>query len=76
MDRDQLIAEIKKQLLEELNSFTQPLVEKIPEAQKNQVLEIKNEVNDFVEKNPMLALGIAGIAGFFIARLLYKKGGE
>lgn len=74
MDRDQLIAEIKKQLKEELKAYAQPLADKIPDEQKEQALEIKNEVSRFVKENPWASVGIAALAGFVLARLLYKKG--
>lgn len=73
MDRDQLIAEIKKQLQEELKQYVQPLADKIPDEQKAQAKEFKNEVSHFVKENPWASVGLAVFAGFVIGRLLYKR---
>lgn len=73
MDRDQLIAEIKKQLQEELKDYTKTLRDKIPDQQKAQAMEIKNEVTDFVKQNPVASLALAVFAGFVMGRLLYKR---
>ena len=72
MDRDQLVAEIKKLLQEELKNYTRPLTDKISDEHKEQALELKNDVNEFVKENPWVAVGVAAGLGFLIARLLYK----
>lgn len=72
MDRDQLIAEIKKQLQEELRNYTRPLSEKISDEHKEHVIELKNEATTFVKENPWVAIGVATTLGFLVARLLYK----
>ena len=76
MDRDQLIAEIKRQLQEELKGYTRPLTDKISDERKDQVVEIKNEVSAFVKENPWWALGAVAVAGFMLGRFLYKQGDE
>jgi ElaB/YqjD/DUF883 family membrane-anchored ribosome-binding protein len=73
MDRDQLIAEIKKQLQEELKNYSRPLTDKISDEHKAQAVELKNEATDFVKENPWVAVGAAAVLGFFIARFLYKE---
>lgn len=72
MDRDQLIAEIKKQLQEELKNYTRPWTDKISDEHKEQALEVKNEATAFLKENPWMAVGIAAAVGFVIARLIYK----
>jgi ElaB/YqjD/DUF883 family membrane-anchored ribosome-binding protein len=72
MDRDQLIAEIKKQLQEELKNHTRTLTDKISDEHKEQALEFKNEAATFVKENPLMAVGVAAALGFVIARFIYK----
>lgn len=76
MDRDQLIAEIKLQLQEELKHYTKPLTDKIPDSQKQKANQFKNEMTELVKVYPLEALGIAILAGFFIGRLFYKRKGD
>ena len=76
MDRDELIAEIKKQLQEELKSYARPLTDKISAEHKDQVVEIKNEITTLVKDHPLLSIGVMTFAGFILGRLLYKKGDE
>lgn len=76
MNRDELIAEIKKQLQEELRDYKKSLSDKIPEEQKKQALEFRDEATDFVKENPWASVGLAALAGFVIARLLYKRGND
>jgi len=73
MNREELIAEIKKQLQEELKHFAQPLADKIPNEHKEKASELKNEVTEFVKENPWAAVGIAVFAGLLLGRLLYKR---
>ncbi|UYL09814.1 DUF883 family protein [Bdellovibrio sp. SKB1291214] len=73
MDRDQLIEEIKKQILEELKSAAAPLTDKISDEHKAEMMEVKNSVENSVKENPWMAVGIAALAGFMIARLLYRR---
>lgn len=70
MDRDQLLAEIKKMLQEELKNYTQPLADKIPDEHKAQALELKDDVNGFVKSNPWMAVGIAVFVGYLAGKLL------
>lgn len=72
MDRDQLVAEIKKLLQEELKNYSRPLTDKISDEHKEQVLEFKNDATVFVKENPWVAVGVAAGLGFLIARFLYK----
>lgn len=72
MDRDQLVAEIKKLLQEELKNYTRPLTDKISDEHKEQALEFKNDATEFVKENPWVAVGVAAGLGFLIARMLYK----
>jgi ElaB protein len=76
MNREELIAEIKKQLQEELKHFTQPLADKIPHEHKEKANDVKNEVAGFVKENPWAAVGIAVLAGLLLGRLFYKRGGD
>ncbi|QLY24624.1 hypothetical protein [Bdellovibrio sp. KM01] len=73
MDRDQLIEEIKKQIMEELKGAASPLTDKISPEQKAEMVEMKNSVESSVKENPWMAMGIAALAGFMIARLLYRR---
>ncbi|QDK46442.1 hypothetical protein DOM22_15360 [Bdellovibrio sp. ZAP7] len=73
MDRDQLIEEIKKQIMEELKGAASPLTDKISSEQKAEMVEMKNSVESSVKENPWMAVGIAALAGFMIARLLYRR---
>lgn len=73
MDRDQLIAEIKKQLQDELKQQTQTLKEKIPDQQREQIKDLKESLTATLKENPWASVGIAALAGFVIARLLYKR---
>lgn len=76
MDREQLLAEIKTLLSEELKSHTQPLKDQmanaIPEEQKEQLRRAQNEVTQFVQEHPIAALALAAAAGFLLGRLFYK----
>ena len=76
MDRDQLIAEIKKQLQEELKDYTRPLTDKISDEHKDQAVKVKNEVTNFVQGNPLLAMGLSLAAGLILGRLLFRNGEE
>lgn len=73
MDRDALIAEIKKQLLEELKASTFSLEEQIPDSVKKQAQEYRQITTDFVQKNPLAAVGLAALAGFVLARWIYHR---
>ncbi|NUN05494.1 MAG: DUF883 family protein [Bdellovibrio sp.] len=73
MDRDDLIAEIKKQLHEELKSYRSQLESKIPEEQRQQAKELKDAGTDFIKENPWASVTMATLAGFVIARFLYKR---
>jgi ElaB/YqjD/DUF883 family membrane-anchored ribosome-binding protein len=37
------------------------------------MVEMKNSVESSVKENPWMAVGIAALAGFMIARLLYRR---
>lgn len=65
MEKDQLIAEIKKQLQEEMKNYA-------PAAE--QALEFKDEVEELIEEHPWVAVGVAATVGFMLARLIYKRG--
>lgn len=73
MDRSELIAEIKKQLQEELKYYKTSLEDKIPDEQKKQAKELKDSATTFVKENPWASVGMAVLAGFVIARMLYKR---
>lgn len=73
MDRDQLIAEIKKQLQEEMKQYTQTLKDKVPAEQREQIKDLKDTLTVQVKENPWISVGIAALAGFVIARMLYKR---
>lgn len=76
MDRNDLIAEIKKQLQEELSYYKSSVEDKIPEEQILQAKKVKNSTEHFVKDNPWTSLAIAALAGFVIARSIYKRGQE
>lgn len=76
MDRDQLIAEIKKQLQEELKNYTKPMVNMIPDQQKGQAKELKNEITNLVKEHPLSALALGVFAGFIFGRLFCKRGND
>lgn len=69
MDRSELIAEIKKQLQEELKDYKSSLEDKIPDEQKKQAKELKDSATTFIKENPWVSVGIAVLAGFVIARI-------
>ncbi|WP_413582327.1 hypothetical protein [Bdellovibrio sp. HCB288] len=73
MDRDQLIAEIKKQILEEMKGATAPLTDKISDEQKAEMMELKNSMEASVKEHPWMAVGMAALAGFMLARLFYRR---
>ncbi|MEK2687855.1 DUF883 C-terminal domain-containing protein [Bdellovibrio sp. GT3] len=73
MDRDQLIAEIKKQILEELKGAASPLTDKISDEQKAEITELKNSMESSVKEHPWMAVGVAALAGFMLARLFYRR---
>ncbi|WP_373999072.1 YqjD family protein [Bdellovibrio bacteriovorus] len=73
MDRSELIAEIKKQLQEELQHYKKSLEEKIPDEQKKQAKEAKDVATTFVKENPWASVGMAVLAGFVIARMIYRR---
>ncbi|CAE78920.1 DUF883 C-terminal domain-containing protein [Bdellovibrio bacteriovorus] len=73
MDRDQLIAEIKKQLQEELKAQTDTIKNKIPGEQREQIKDMKDSLTQTMKENPWASVGIAALAGFVIARMLYKR---
>lgn len=73
MDRDQLIAEIKKQLQEEMKQHTQALKDKVPAEQREQIKDLKDSLTAQMKENPWTSVGIAALAGFVIARMLYKR---
>jgi ElaB protein len=76
MDREQLIAEIKKQLQEELKAYAQPLANKIPQEQKDQLQDIHSEVTKAIKENPWAAAGLAIAAGYLLGRLLHKRSND
>ncbi len=73
MDRDQLMAEIKKMLQEELKNYSRPITDKISDEHKDKALEIKDDVNNFVKENPWIAVGAAALLGYFVGRMLTRK---
>ena len=73
MDREQLIAEIKKQILEEIKGVASPLTDKISDEHKEQIKDVKNSVEKSVKENPWMAVGVAVLCGFMIGRLLYRR---
>lgn len=73
MDRDDLTAEIKKLLQEELQSYVKPLADKIPSQQKAQAVELTEDLRKLVKDHPLLSLGLALTAGFLVARTLYRS---
>ena len=74
MDRNQLIEEIRKQLQEEMKNLKNQVADQIPEDQRKKAQEVKDMATEFVKENPMASVGIAAVAGFLIARMLYKRG--
>lgn len=76
MDREQLIAEIKKQLQEELKAYAQPLANRIPQEQKEQLKDIHSELTTVIKENPWAAAGLAVVAGYMLGRLLHKRSND
>ena len=76
MDREQLIAEIKKQLQEELKAYAQPLANKIPPEQKEQLHEIHSELTTVMRDNPWATAALAVVAGYMLGRLLHKRSND
>lgn len=76
MDRNDLIVEIKKQLQEEMQGYKASLESKIPDEQRKQAKEIKETATKFVKENPWASVGMAALAGFVIARMIYRKRDE
>jgi Uncharacterized conserved protein len=74
VDRNQLIEEIRKQLQEEMKNLKNQVADQIPEDQRKKAQEVKDMATEFVKENPMASVGIAAVAGFLIARMLYKRG--
>lgn len=70
MDRDQLLAEIKKLLQEEMQTYARPLTDKISEEHKEKAVEFKDDLNSFVKENPWMAVGIGVFIGFVAGKLL------
>jgi|GEM_PF-1940621 len=73
MDRSELIAEIKKQLQAELQQYKTSLADQIPDEQKQQAKELKNTATALIKENPWASVGVALLAGFVIARMIYKR---
>lgn len=73
MDRSDLIAEIKKQLSEELKSYRSELENKIPDEQLRQTREFKDSGAEFIKENPWASVAMAALAGFVVARFLYRR---
>lgn len=76
MDRDDLIAEIKKQLQEELQYYIGSLENKIPEEHKQQAKKIKNTSTDFIQKNPLISVALASVLAFLVAKMIYQQKDE
>ena len=73
MDRSELIAEIKKQLQAELQQYKASLADQIPDEQKQQAKELKSTATALIKENPWASVGVALLAGFVIARMIYKR---
>ncbi|MEN0057546.1 MAG: DUF883 C-terminal domain-containing protein [Bdellovibrio sp.] len=67
MDRQDLIAEIKKQLLEELH---------LSEEQKKQLQDLRSSSTQLIKENPWTTVALASLAGFLIARWMYRRGDD
>ncbi len=76
MDRDQLIAEIRKQLQEEMKAYKQSLSAQIPDEQKKQFNDVKDTVTTQIKEHPLAATGLAILAGFVLARMIYKRSND
>ncbi len=72
MDRSELLAEIKAQIIAEMEFHRESLSQKIPDAQKAQAQEVKDVTTAFVKENPLAAVGIAAAIGFLLARFFYR----
>ncbi len=73
MNRDELVAEIKKQLEEELRGVRSSLEDKVPDAQMQQAKHLKDAGTEFITENPWASVAMAALAGFVIARFLYRR---
>lgn len=76
MNRDELIAEIKKQLQEEIKYHISSLENKIPDEQKQQLKKAKDSTSSFIQENPWASVALAALAGYVLARLIYKQGDD
>ena len=73
MDRDQLIAEIKKQLQEELKAYARPLTDRVSAEHQDQIQELHGELTAAMKDHPWAAFGVAVVAGYFMGRILHKR---
>lgn len=77
MERDELMAEIKKMLEVELKAYLEPmkksLQDKIPEGSREKAQAAKDSLSAKIQENPLQSAALALIAGFVIARFIYKK---
>jgi len=81
MERDELMAEIKKMLEEELKAYVLPLQDKlqekiqehIPQAGQEKAKEWHHSITSAIKDNPLQCVALAMIAGFMRARLIYKE---
>ncbi len=73
MTRNEILAEIKKLLQEELQAYAKPLSDQIPPEYKQQAVDIQEDVRAMVKEHPLISIGLALTAGFIIARALYRR---
>lgn len=73
MDRDQLLKELKQQILTELKEASSPITDKITPHQKKVFKDTKEELEHLISEHPLAAVALAGAAGFLLAKLIYNK---
>ena len=76
MNRDEVIAEIKAQLMAELDSFKEQIQTQISPETRAKITQSKDQVEDFVKENPWASMAIAAGMGFLLGRLFYRSGDE
>lgn len=73
MDREQLAAEIKKQIRLELETQIQNAKSAIPEEVVQKATSTKKQLENEIKKNPLLAVLIAALLGFLLAKIFANK---
>jgi ElaB/YqjD/DUF883 family membrane-anchored ribosome-binding protein len=76
MNRDELIQQIKAELLAELQDYKDRVGSHVPPEAREKVHEAQKATRDFVKENPLVAFALAAGLGFLLGRMLYRKEDE